>query len=197
MARALIRNDTLTIENGSANVTGIDATADGTIGLASAAGEFNLNLSASGPDLASLADIDFLDQFSGKPFDVSGRLNRKSGKYDVDSVSATVGELRAAVDGDFASDGTAFDIRIRADAPNADVLDDLAQIKRLPDGPVVVRGRVQKIGGDLEFSDSEFRIGDYSFSADGTLSRSPMSNDSDLRFGLSGPELRQTPCQII
>ena len=189
--RALIRNDTLTIEDGTVAVTGIDATASGTIGLDPAAGEFDLKLSANGSNLAGLAEIEFLDQFSGEPFDVSGRVSRESKMFELDSISATVGTLRATIDGELAGDGTAFDIRLRADAPDADVLDDLASIKELPAGPVVVRGRVQKIGDDLEFSDTEFRIGDYRLSADGTLSNSPLSNDSDLRFAASGPELRQ------
>lgn len=188
--RALINGDTLTIQDGSAVVTGINATADGTVGIASDAGEFDLQLTANGPDLAGLADIEFIKQFSGEPFDVSGRIARDATRFELDSVTAKVGSLMFAIDGDRRNDGTAFDVRLRADAPNADVLDDLAQLKRLPEGPVVVRGRVQKIRDDLEFSDTEFRIGDYVLSVDGTLSNSPMSNDSDLRFGMSGPEMR-------
>ena len=189
--RARIDNDTLTIENATAAVTGIEATADGTIALVPPGAEFDLQLSASGPDLAGLAEFDFIEQFSGQPFDVSGRISRQSNMFGLDSFRATVGSLRATIDGELASDGTTFDIRFRADAPDADVLDDLARIKHLPAGAVVVSGRVQKIGDDLEFSDTVFRIGDYQFSADGTLSNSPLSNDSDLRFSASGPDLRQ------
>ena len=188
--RALIDGDTLTIQDGSAVVTGISATANGAVGIASDAGEFDLRLTASGPDLAGLAEIEFIKQFTGEPFDVSGRIASDSTRLELDSVTATVGTLKFSIDGDRRTDGTAFDVRVRADAPNADVLDDLAQIQRLPEGPVVVRGRVQKIQDDLEFSDTEFRIGDYVFSVDGTLSNSPMSNDSDLRFSMSGPEMR-------
>jgi len=189
--RALIDNGTLTIENATAKVTGIDATVDGTIGLASAGGDFDLQLSARGPDLAGLAEIEFIKQFSGEAFDISGRLSSVSGDLAVDSLRATVGSLRATIDGEYAGDGSAYDFRITADAPNADVFEGLAQIRQLPEGPVVVRGRVRKIDDGLEFSDTEFRIGDHQFSVDGTLSNSPMSNDSDLRFTLSGPELRQ------
>ena len=189
--RALIGNDTLTIENATAAVTGIDATADGTIGLGPAAGEFDIQLSATGSDFAGLAEFDFIEQFSGESFDVSGRIGRESSIFVLDSVSASVGSLRATIDGEFASDGTAFNFALRADAPDAGVLDNLARIKQLPAGPVVVRGRVQKIGDDLEFTETEFRIGDYRFSADGTLSNSPLSNDSDLHFAASGPDLRQ------
>lgn len=189
--RALIRNDTLRIENARAAVQGIDATADGTIGLVPVAEEFDLKLSASGTDLAGLAPIDFLQKFSGERFEVSGRLGRKPGRFKLDSINASVGSLRAAVDGELASDGTTADLRLSVDAPDAAVLEMLSGMENLPEGPVHAGGRIEKAGSDLEFSDTEFRIGEYRFSTDGRLSRSPRSNRSNLRFAASGPELRQ------
>lgn len=189
--RTLINNKQLRLEGVAASVAGINATATGTVGLAANAGDFDFQLSANGPDLSSLADIDFLEQFSGQPFAVSGRLSHTSNVFKLDSISASVGTLRATIEGEFAGDGTAFDVRVTADAPNGDVLENFAGIKELPAGPVVVRGRIQRIDDDLEFSDTRFRIGDFRFSVDGTLSNSPMSNDSDLRFAASGPEVRQ------
>jgi autotransporter translocation and assembly factor TamB len=188
--RARISNDTLMIEDATAAVSGIDATATGSIGLVPTAEEFDLQITASGPDLASLAQIDFLQKFSGESFKVSGGIGRDAREFELDSINASVGALSATVDGEFAVDGVTADLRLSADAPDAGVLEMLSGLESLPDGAVHLRGRIEKTSTDLEFSDTEFRIGDYSFSADGTLSRSPRSNRSDLRFGLSGPELR-------
>ena len=90
-----------------------------------------------------------------------------------------------------AVDGLTAEVRFRADATDAEFIEYLTGLSNLPAGPVMARGRIEKTATDLEFLDTEFRIGEFRFSADGTLSNSPMANDSDLRFAASGPEVRR------
>jgi hypothetical protein len=189
--RALINNDRLTLQNARAAVTGIDATASGAIGLVPAGEQFDLQMTAAGPDLAGLARIDFLQKFSGESFEVSGGIGRDAREIQLKSINASVGGLRASVDGEFAIDGETADVRLGVDAPDAGILELLGGVGNLPAGAVRAAGRIEKTGTDLEFSDTEIRIGEYSVTADGTVSRSPRRNRSDLRFSLSGPELRQ------
>lgn len=188
---ATVRGDTLRIVDARIAIAAIEASASGTVELDSADPDVDLQLAASGPDLAALAKLDFLQKFPGESFEVSGRLRGSAGDLRLDGIDASVGELRATVDGRLGRDRETADLRVSADAPDAAFLEKLSGVESLPEGVMHLGGRIEKTHTDLEFSDTEFRVGEYVFSADGTLSRSPGSNRSDLRFSLSGPELRQ------
>ncbi len=190
-ARAQLNRNELRLSEGTAAVGGMNGTVSGTVPLGANAGEFDLDLSVSGPDLADALQFEWLDRLSGEAFFLKGRLSRRADQYELHSVNASISDFEINVDGDFVIAEATGDIVLRASAPDAEELRKLIGIAYLPDGAVLVSGRIEKLESTLEFTDVMASIGEYSFGADGTLSNSPLSNRSDLRFSGSGPELRE------
>jgi len=165
-------------------------TVSGSLSLGANAGEFDLDLSVSGPDLADALQFEWLDRLSGEAFLLEGRLVRRTDRYELHSINASISDFEINVDGNFVIAEATGDITLRASAPDAEELRKLIGIAYLPDGPVSLSGRIEKQETELEFTDVMASIGEYSFGVNGTLSNSPLSNRSDLRFSGSGPELR-------
>ena len=185
-----IDDNEMKLEDISISLTGIEASVSGTVGLRRNAGDFDLRVAASGTNLAGLADLPIIDQVAGERVDISGRIRQRSNEFRFDDVEATIGTLSAETKGEFEIGGQAAEVSIRAESTDNSFLSRLTGLKNLPEGPLMVNARVQRLPDVLKFSDTEFGIGEHRFSADGTLSRSPKSNRSDLKFSASGPELR-------
>lgn len=188
-SRAIIDDGVLTLQNATASVTGIDGSTSGTIGLQPMGQQIDLQVSAGGPDLAKLANLDVLQKFAGERFEISGRIGRDAERFSLRQVNAAVGTLRATIDGQFTSDLGRADLRTNIEAPDSEILASLSGLGDFPQGPVSLGGRIVKVNTDLEFSDTQFHIGEFSFTADGTVSTSPRRNRSDLRFSFSGPDM--------
>jgi uncharacterized protein involved in outer membrane biogenesis len=189
--RAQFQNKEIRLSEGTVSVADMNGTASGLVFLGAKAGDFDLDLSVNGPDLADALQFDWLERLSGEPFSLQGRLEHRSGEFKFHSVNASISDFEIEVDGDFEPADATGDITLRASAPDAEELRKLIDISHLPEGAVSVSGRIEKQGTEMEFSDVMASIGDYSIAADGTLSTSPLSNRSDLRFSASGPELRE------
>ena len=179
------------LDAASVSVGPLNATADGNIGLRANAGDFDLSVSANGPDLGSLANFEFLQRLSGESFAVSAKVRHGNDAYAFESVEARVGELNAFVDATIADDMSGATIAFRSNAPDAQPLSTLLDIGALPDGAFSADGSVEIREGEFEFTDNRVQIGGYRFVADGVLSATPMRNDSDLRFSAEGPDIKQ------
>lgn len=190
-AKLEIDSDELIIESANANVTGVSASVNGSVGLASNAGQFNLDISAAGDDIAGLLRLEGLQRLAGQSFDVSGRVAQTERGYEFDNVVATIDNLEATVDGELGLDGRTVDLSFRADAPDAGLVATMLTLQDLPDRPVSVGGRIEREDDEFRITDLEARIGLLELAADGTLSMDPLSNDSDFRFSINGPELRR------
>lgn len=189
--RVRVDGDLLYVDDATAVAGGMSASADGTVGLGDGSGEFDLELSASGPDIANLLQFEWLERMSGEAFHLDGRVSHRGNDYELKSVSATIGNLELGVDGELASAGETADVLLRASSPDSAVLSKLTGLGNLPAGGISMSGRIEKTIAALKFTDAEAHIGDYSFAADGILSTAPLSNRSDLRFSASGPKLKQ------
>ncbi|NND35531.1 MAG: AsmA family protein, partial [Gammaproteobacteria bacterium] len=181
----------LVLDQAEASVGPLRATADGSIGLRRNAGDFELALSASGPDLGSLAKFDLLQRLSGEPFDVSAQTRHRGDAYEFESVEAKIGQLDAFIDAEISDDGSRTTIDFRGAAPDARPVSRLLGIEALPDGAFSADGRVEIRRDEFELTDSRVQIGAYRLVADGVLSTAPMKNDSDLQFSAAGPDLQQ------
>ena len=172
------------------------ASANGTFGLGNDLGEFDLEVSASGSDVANLMQTEWLERLSGEAFKLDGRVNHRGNDYELNSISGTIGNLEFSVDGGLRNAGETIDIVLNASSPDSAALSKLTGFEDLPDGAMSLSGRIEKTDTELEFTDARARIGDYSFAVDGTLSTAPLSNRSDLRFSISGPDLRELGLQF-
>ncbi len=190
-ATVQLEKNKLRLSEASAAAGGMDGSATGTVGLADDAGNFDLVLSANGPDLATALPFEQLEHMSGESFSFEGRVNHQTDKYELHSVSANIGNIEVNVDGELANDGETGDFRIDVSSPDSVVLSKLTRLEDLPDGTVSMSGRIERTSTELEFTDVEARIGDYAFILDGTLSNAPLSNSSDLHFSAFGPDLEQ------
>jgi uncharacterized protein involved in outer membrane biogenesis len=186
-ARARIEGRELRLSEGAAEVGGLGGTASGVVSLSGDG--FGLDLSVSGGDLAEAMELEWLGRMSGEAFALQGRLDHAAGRLGLESVRATVGDLDFAVDGHLTLADLTGAIRFNASAPDAVQLEKLVGVAQLPEGPFSVNGRIEKKEHDIEFADVMANIGENSLTIDGTLSTSPMSNRSDLRFSGSGPDL--------
>ena len=186
-----IDGDKLYLSEATASAGGMDGSVNGTVGLGADLGKFDLVLSVSGPDLAKLMQSELLERMSGESFKVHGRVRHRGKEYVLDTVSAMVGNLEFGVDGELTSAGELVNLSVKASSPDSAMMSKLTGLADLPVGAFSVSGRIERKAKNLEFSDTEIRIGEYSFAADGTLSTAPNSNRSDLRFSASGPELKQ------
>ena len=189
--RIRIEGQQLLLEDATAIVDGAAAAATGSIGLGNDIGDFDLVLSAKGSDIAEMVNVPWLERMAGNAYDLEGHIIGREGQVELDAVRVSVGNLSASINGELADGGKTIDLSVSAKADDAGMLAKLAGIEALPDGAFSAAGRIERKGTDMDFTDAELRIGDIRFSANGTLSSSPLANDSNFRFSASGPELRQ------
>ena len=185
------KDNRLTLTEATAETAGFSATATGTIGIAANTGQFDLDVSATGPDLAGLLQFEFLDRLEGEDFRVEGGISRKAGVIGLDAVRASIGNMKTDVDGTVARDASAADLALKVSAPDARVLRKISGSDDLPEGAVSIDGRLRKAPGHYDLDNMEIRIGDNELTAHGKLSQEPLKNDSDLRFSVAGPNLAQ------
>ena len=194
--RVRIDRNLLYVNDATVVAGDIHSTVDGSFGLGGDLGEFDVEISASGPDVAALMQAEWLERLSGEAFKLDGRVNHRGNEYALNSISATIGNLEISVNGRLRNAGETVDILLNASSPDSAVLSKLTGFEDLPDGAVSVSSRIEKTDTELKFTDAKARIGDFSLAVDGTLSTAPLSNRSDLRFSVSGPDLRELSLQF-
>lgn len=185
-----VRGEMLRLDDVSASVGAFEGGASGRIAIRGAEiGQFELDVTLAGPDLAALPEVEGLDEFAGDAFRVAGRLSRAGKVLTATNLDVSVGGLDATVNGSMV--GAAQQVRLSVSANSADsvMVRKLAKLRYLPDGPVVVGGDIEMSGDQIRFTDAVATVGDYRVAANGGLSMRPRSNDSDLVFSVSGPSL--------
>jgi hypothetical protein len=173
----------------SATAGGLHGAASGQVGLGADSGQFDLNLNLSGPDASRIAAIELLQEFAGEPFSVSGHVRHEGDAYDSESIRITIGGLESELQGRVFGPENLVDVSVSAKAADSEVLRKLAKLSYLPDGAVILDGKIVKGEAEIEFTNTVLSIGDYQIKADGSLNLTPLSNDSDLAVSISGPSL--------
>jgi hypothetical protein len=154
-------------------------------------GSFNLEVALSGADVAALPEINGLEEFQGDSFSVSGNLVRQGERVSAAGLELTLGELEANLDGYVIGPGRLADVSVSASTTDTEVVRKLAKLAYLPEGMATLDGKIEKTETDIRFTNTTLSIGGLRAEANGTLSLSPRSNDSDLAFNVTGPSLQR------
>jgi uncharacterized protein involved in outer membrane biogenesis len=190
--RVEIHGDAVRLDNVEAVVGELQATASGDVFIVGIdAGDFDLEVSAGGPDVMLIGDIEPLRDFAGDPFSIAGNVRHQGGMFSATNLEATLGSLSAQLQGYLVKEGQLADITIAASAADSDVLRKLVKSSYLPDGRVLLEGKIEKSETDIKFTDTTFSIGEHRLTADGSLNLTPLENDSNLEFKTSGPSLTE------
>jgi len=186
-----IEQKLLLLKDVSATAGGLHGAVSGQVGLGADSGQFDLDIDLSGSDASGIGAIELLQEFAGEPFSVAGHVRHEGDAYDSESIRMTIGGLESEVKGRVFGPGSLVDISVSAKAADPEVLRKLAGLEYLPPGELTLEGEIGLTETDWRFANTELKIGDFLFSADGELSLQPRSNVSDLKFGASGPSLKE------
>lgn len=181
----------LVLDGVEATVDELNGGASGRIGLGQYLGFVDLDVTVSGPDASKAAAIEFLQQFGGEPFSVAGNIRYGDDRFEAESLRVSLGALESEITGSIVGPGRSMDMSVNARSPDSMLVRKLAKLNYLPGGEIVVSGEMRKSGDAIDFRDTQLAVGDFHFAADGTLSLVPESNDSDLQFSISGPDLSE------
>ena len=111
--RAQFGNKQLRLSEGAVSVAEMSGTVSGSVSLGRDAGDFDLDLSANGPDLADALQFQWLDRLSGETFSVNGNLSHRAGEFELKTIRASISDFEINVDGDFVIDSATGDITLR------------------------------------------------------------------------------------
>lgn len=186
-----IEPDFLYVDRFDVTVAELDGTANGRIGIGSNAGEVDLDVTVGGPDASKAAAFEFLQQFGGEPFEVAGNIRYGGDRLEAQSLRVSLGNLQSEFTGSVVGAGRVVDMAVSARTTDSELVGKLARLDYLPGGEIIVSGEVHKTEEAIDFRNVRVGVGEYRFAADGTLSLVPDSNDSDLGFSLSGPNLAE------
>ena len=186
-----IERNMLLLEDVSATAGGLHGVASGQVGLGAGSGKFDLNVNLSGPDASRIAAIELLQEFAGEPFSVAGHVRHEDDAYDSESIRIAIGGFESEVKGRVYGPENLVDVSVSAKAVDSEVLRKVAKLSYLPDGPVVLDGKIEKTETDIKFTHTTLQVGEFEVSANGALNLTPLSNDSNLEFAVSGPSLME------
>lgn len=168
---------------------------DGVIGTGGGLVGTRLAVRARGPELHNIALLTGVPYFPTGPFEVSAIVGVDRNAIVIDNLKATAREMTGSASGRIGIKDEAgqFDLDVSVSGPDVGNLAQIELFQRLTGKPFSLSGHVKRRRDrdELEFVDTQVRIGEIELAADGTLSMEPLSNDSDLIFSLSGPDMRQ------
>jgi uncharacterized protein involved in outer membrane biogenesis len=165
---------------------------DGVVAVRAGMNGTTLNVRATGPELHNIAWLTGVPYLPDGPFEVSGHVRIDHGSLFIDNAIITVGAIRGSAFGriGLGNEAGALDLNLRVQGPDVSQLAALDWLQKLAGVPFTIEGGMEASAADLTLSDTRLQIGEYLFTADGTISLQPMSNDSDLVFSASGPRLK-------
>ena len=166
---------------------------DGIIAVSAGMNGSTLKIRAQGPELHNIALLTGIPHLPAGPFEVSGDVRVDRDALVIDNANATAGAIQGSASGrvGLGSDAGHFDLNLKLQGPDASKLAALDWLQNLAGEPFTVEGNIENSKTDLTLSEARLQIGENLFTADGTLSMQPLSNDSDLKFSLAGPDLDQ------
>ncbi|MDX2411011.1 MAG: AsmA family protein, partial [Woeseiaceae bacterium] len=183
------------VENGIAlfgdnriNVDGLISTGTGLAGT-------QLVVRGNGSELHSISLLAGVPYLPSGSFDFSANVAINQDRLLVSDVIASAGDIEASADAavGLGSNAGEFDLVVTANGSDVGDLGQIEQFERLNGEPFSLSGHFSRHGGrdELEFDAMQASIGDIAITADGTLSMQPLSNTSDLKFSLAGPDMDQ------
>jgi uncharacterized protein involved in outer membrane biogenesis len=151
----------------------------------------SLRVNATGPELANMAVLTGVPHVPAGPFEISAELHIDEYWLVFDSMAAIVGDLAGSATANvgLGASGGKYKLQFRLSGPDAAQFEALPWLEPFWGEAFAVAGGIEREGADLELSDLKLEIGEFRLNADGMLSLSPMTNDSDLVFSAVGPNL--------
>jgi uncharacterized protein involved in outer membrane biogenesis len=172
---------------------------DGTLGSPPDLSAIDIGFEASGPRLADLsrffvrADGEPLKRIPAEPYTVCGRLRRDLAGIELREVNAKIGNADILLDGVVGSGqkllGT--DMRFEVEAPDTSLPSALIGAT-LPDGPLDVRGRIERGDSGFRLDGVTASIGETQAEISGMLGEPPKLAGTDLEFSIAGEDLAET-----
>jgi len=152
-----------------------------------------LKIRAQGPELHEIALLTGVPHLPAGPFDVYGDVRVDRDALVIDNANATAGAIQGSASGrvGLGSDAGHFDLNLKLQGPDVSKLAALDWLQNLAGEPFTVEGIIENSKTDLTLSEARLQIGENIFTADGTLNLQPLSNNSDLKFSLAGPDMDQ------
>ena len=166
-------------------VAGVVAADEGLVGT-------TLSVEVSGPELGNLEILTGVPYLPDGPFDISGQVRFAKQALQIDRAEAQVGDLVAngTVEVGLAGRAGEFNASLTLNGPDAAQFGEFEALAPFAGQAFSVTGGIARGDSDLELTDVSITVGDYGLTADGALSMSPMSNDSDLHLLVEGPSLK-------
>ncbi|MFT5501179.1 MAG: hypothetical protein ACI88G_001312, partial [Woeseiaceae bacterium] len=121
--RISIDDDVLTIDEFDLTVVGASASVSGSLNIGSRAGDFDLRLAANSEDVSQLELFASLKELNGDALRINGQVQHRSGVFSLSAVTADIGNLGIAVNGNFNSADMSASFTIGANAPDSELLD--------------------------------------------------------------------------
>jgi hypothetical protein len=153
----------------------------------------SLRARASGPELKNIAVVAGIPHLPTGPFDISARVELVTELVRFHEASAQVGELIATGSGEAGLGARAGYLEFTVDlrAPDVAQFAAIEYLEPFAGEPLAVTGKFRKTGEGLELTNAQADLGEFHAAADGILSLSPLSNDSDLGFTVRGPSMER------
>ena len=168
-----IEQNLMLLEDVSATAGGLHGAVSGQVGLGADSGQFDLNINLSGPDASTIAAIELLQEFAGEPFSVAGHVRHEGDAYDSESIRIEIGGFESEVKGRVYGPENLVDVSVSAKAADSEALRKLAKLSYLPDGAVILEGKIVKGEAEIEFTNTVLSVGDYQIKAAGSLNLTP------------------------
>jgi uncharacterized protein involved in outer membrane biogenesis len=152
-----------------------------------------LQAKMSGSELHDLVVLSGVPYLPAGPFEVSAQVDIERDRVRFANTEATVAGLVASASGEagFGQRAGRFDVTVDLAGPDAAQFISLDVLRPFAGEAFSISGGFGRVEGDLELKDVLVDIGEYHVEADGTLSLSPLSNDSDLAFLARGPSMER------
>jgi len=189
-ANLSIDDGSLAVEGFDITVVGAFASVSGEIDIGRSAGDFDLQISATSDDVSKLELFASLKELDGEALNVSGRIRNQADTISLTAVTADIGNLGIAVNGEIDLSDSTTKLTVGANAPDSELLERFLGGRSLPDGAVLLNGQFERGVDVFQFTDMTFRVGEFAANIDGILSQAPMSNNSDLTFSVAGPDMQ-------
>ncbi|HSG97747.1 MAG TPA: hypothetical protein VLA11_07135 [Woeseiaceae bacterium] len=152
-----------------------------------------LQAKMSGSELHDLVVLSGVPYLPAGPFEIAAQVDIERDRVRFANAEATVADLVASASGvaGFGRQAGRFDVTFDLEGTDAAQFISLDMLQPFAGEAFSVSGGLGRVAEDLELTDVRVDIGEYHAEADGTLSLSPLSNDSDLVFKVTGPSLER------
>lgn len=192
-ARIKPARDGIAIEAASGSIGENNIEVSGIVGTATGLNGTRLAVQASGPALQHIAPLTGVLYLPDGQFELAGQVELSGDQVLVSDMSATVGDvqLTASAGIGLRRNAGAFDIRVAANGPDVSGLVQIDLLQPFSGERFSLDAHIarERNESELLFEETDVRIGEVILAANGRLSMEPRSNDSDLKFSLSGPDM--------